>query len=189
MKQRTTHDDLALYLDLRRWDRSPRLHPDDTDRFTLKVEFVRVDESAGSDTAIFAVRNPDTADHRQIPYSELVIRGYCYITMDGRTDYGMEVVYDDLFCVDLRRAEYMVKLLRQVNRGLAREDLTPRTFGEFCQVVAKILKIDRFVVRIDDGKLGTSYDNMTFAYYHRRDVRDVVDAKVKEFIKGEAHVA
>ena len=182
-KQPTTHDDLALYLDPHRFN---NYLLGSKERFTLKIGFVRVNEAKGSETATFQVRNPDTDDVHQQAYNEACISGHCVVELDGLHTYGLEVMYDDLFMVDLRRAEFMVK--RKVHNGLAKADFTPHSFGEYCALIARILRVDRLVVRTDDAKHG-GFDDFTFSYYSRKQMRDVIDGAVSAFIRKTVSVA
>jgi len=173
---KSRRENLALYLDVKHFE-----HRTYTDSYVhARLGFVNI---LLSENGKQLIRNPLGA---HVAFENLGIEGYCYPTREGAMKpYGMEVRYANPFLVNLNRAECMVKLLREVQRGLDHDhhkDVSRTSFGHFAQLVAHILGITQFVVRTDAGT-HCDYDHMSFGFHEWAEISDIVNDAVRTYCR------
>jgi hypothetical protein len=176
---KSRRENLALYLDVKHFE-----HKTYTDSYVhARLGFVNILLSESGIIGKQLIRNPLGA---HVAFENLSIEGYCYPVLDGvLKPYGMEVRYTNSFLVNLNRAERMVKLLREVQRGLDcdhHKDVSLTSFGQFAQLVAHILGITKFVVRTDAGT-HCDYDHMSFSVHEWAEISEIVDDAVRTYCR------
>lgn len=95
------------------------------------------------------------------PYADLRISALADRDATMGDTYGWSTEYRDVFAVDLRRAEAMVKVLRRLTRELEKlngELGYAESFGAYCARVAKVLGVKKFGWKTD-GRSSTYADN------------------------------
>jgi hypothetical protein len=105
------------------------------------------------------------------PLADLQINGQADYVSDNA--YGWRVEYRTPYSVDLAAAEAMTKLLKRIDRGVAKIDAQlgrAESFGAYVLRVAAVLKVDQFGWKVDPAKdiLGTGYrwvDADQFGYH------------------------
>lgn len=120
------------------------------------------------------------------PHSDLVLRGY-FDHRDGTARYyGLHTEYATAHCVELKRAEMMVKTLRKVDRAMSKEEVRPVTMGQYATLVARILKVKVLALHVN-GSHG-SYDDNEYTYFDRREMQMVIDGQVGRALANLARV-
>lgn len=178
-QKQSRHDDISLYLDQRTW----RKH-DYSSRpsYHLKLRFVRNDGRTSD--GHYDIRNPDTNDPRQQPYDDLCIEGYVRIEENGeQTLYGVEVLYDNPFTVDLRQARYMVKTLTKIAKAIESSSIQPKSYGQYAALVAKALHCGGIFVRVDMTTT-SDYRSMKHHTYTVSQIQNVIDHEVDTYVKA-----
>lgn len=177
MKSKQQTSRIGLYLDTKTW------HYYDADgrrRFHLKLQFVR--NEGWTKDGSYDIRNPDRDDPRQACFDELDVEGRITTKQDGSRElYGLEVLYGEPAFVDLRRARYMAKMLKKVAKGLDAHPIQPKSFGQYCALIAQILHCHGIVVRTDDT-LASDYRDRTHSVYVTSQIQSVVDHEVEQFV-------
>lgn len=110
-------------------------------------------------------------------FNDLMVSAYVNDTGESAGNvYGLSVDYRDVFSVDLKRAEGMVKLLRKVTRGMdklndAEGYVSEGAYAAYLLRVARVLGIRTFYVRNDrdararSGERWRKGTGSTVAYY------------------------
>ncbi len=100
------------------------------------------------------------------PMADLVISAQTDGTSE-QSSYGWRVEYRNAYSVDLQRAEEMVRLLRKIERGMAkieREFGYCESFGAYVARVAKVLGITTFGWRAEDGERSFAYSDSRYRW-------------------------
>lgn len=111
------------------------------------------------------IRNFTNVGFDAEPLADLHVVAQLDRTSNGQP-YGWKVEYRDVYSVDLRRADTMLKTLRKVERGLTRIQTElgyPETFPAYLARVAKVLGIKRFGWRVGERN-GHSYSDNEYRW-------------------------
>lgn len=137
-------------------------------------------------TSAGEIRNYSSSGFDSEPLADLIVRASYdpKLTSPGTT-YAWATEYKDVYSVDLRRAEGMVKTLRKVDRGLERAQMEwghPDTFAAYAMRVAKALGIKTYGYKADGRS--NFYDGNDYRWVGAADLQYRINHLIAEHDKA-----
>lgn len=129
------------------------------------------------------IGNSDWDEERKFacPYADLQFRGQGHVEkQDSVPTYGWSLEYYDLYNVDLRQAERMVKMLRKIEK--IEFPVHPTSYGQYIQMACKAIGITHCVI-VDSNRGSSSYDDQEYRIFPIKDAQILVDNLIHSFLE------
>ena len=100
---------------------------------------------------------------------------------EGEQPYGYSLAYSQVYSVELREAERMVKMLKKAEKADERFPVRPTSYGQYVQLMCSGLGVHGAVTPMTGN--GRGYDDDTYQTWKLTEIQWLVDRRISEFLE------